>query len=518
LHDVPERHRSLRAVIETSWQMLAAEEQMLFRKLAVFRGGFTRAAATQVAGARLPQLMALVDRSLLRLDGDQRFRRHPLLLQFGQEQLTALPEERAQTEASHAHFFADFVQKQEPLLHGAEAPAALATMGTDLENVRLAWQWGLAHEVVAVLDQLVMGIGRFFADRSRFLEGAELFTKSLTVVQEWAVTAVQQQIMAKIQVELGRFWHDNGRFAEAEAILQQALPLTEQHNLSQTRIACLRQLGIVTEDQGRWQVAQAYLEEALLLCRAEGDSDEMLFILNALGNRCVSTGEYEQAQAYFAEAMALAQAVGNTLRIATLYSNIAIIALRQNNNREAIRQWQLARQSFLELNHELGLANTNHNIAMAYAALEQYEEALAHIQQSYAIHEKNGHRRGMAGGLAVMGSIYRQQGKRLEARRRFRESLVVSQEVGVAWVTVGVIVEVAELEISYGELQKAALLLTFALQQPAIGAQTRAKAAELLDELAAELPQGVMAEVATAVQTYTLDSMVVYLVDGRSLT
>ena len=87
LHDVPERHRSLRAVIETSWQMLSAAEQALFRQMSVFRGGFTRAAAQQVANATPPQLMSLVDRSFLRLDEDQRFRRHPLLLQKAQRSL-----------------------------------------------------------------------------------------------------------------------------------------------------------------------------------------------------------------------------------------------------------------------------------------------------------------------------------------------------------------------------------------------------------------------------------------------
>ncbi|MEZ4593704.1 MAG: AAA family ATPase [Chloroflexota bacterium] len=113
LHDVPQRHRSLRAVIETSWQMLPAADQALFRQLAVFRSGFTRAAAQQVANARLPQLMSLVDRSFLRLDGDQRFRRHPLLLQFAQEQLASHPAEKTQTEAAHAQFFAVLVAEQE---------------------------------------------------------------------------------------------------------------------------------------------------------------------------------------------------------------------------------------------------------------------------------------------------------------------------------------------------------------------------------------------------------------------
>ncbi len=357
LHDVPTRHRSLRAVIESSWQLLSSQEQILFARLSVFRGGFTRTAAQTVANATLPQLMALVDRSFLRLDADQRFRRHPLLLQFGQEQLAAQRVEQTSAQAAHAHFFADFVQACEPDLPGEDAPQALDAIGVELENIRAAWQWGLAQMEISILDKLVVGIGRFFADRSRNLEGSELFENSLKLVRAQPETAVHEQLAAKIQVGLGHFWHENGRFAEAEAILKAALVLTQQHHLTQTRIDCLRQLGVVTGDQGQRDIARRYTEEALQLCRTAGDTDQMLPILNNLGNLCISDGDYEQALAYFDEAMVLAQALGSTLRIAILLSNIGIVANRQKNYREAIRQWQLANVSFEQLGHHVGLAN-----------------------------------------------------------------------------------------------------------------------------------------------------------------
>ena len=69
--DLPERHRSMRAVFAHSWQLLDAEEQQVLRRLAVFRGGFTRAAAEQVAGATLAVLAALVDKSLVRGAGGE---------------------------------------------------------------------------------------------------------------------------------------------------------------------------------------------------------------------------------------------------------------------------------------------------------------------------------------------------------------------------------------------------------------------------------------------------------------
>src|SRR5262249_15794128 len=68
LRDVPERHRSMRAVFDHSWQLLREEDRRLFSHLAVFRGGWTAEGAIQVAGATLPALTALVDKSLGRQD------------------------------------------------------------------------------------------------------------------------------------------------------------------------------------------------------------------------------------------------------------------------------------------------------------------------------------------------------------------------------------------------------------------------------------------------------------------
>ena len=70
LSDLPERHRSMRAVFDYSWQHLTEAEQTVFMKLSIFRGGFTREAAQAVAGANLRHLMSLMNKSLLRRNAD----------------------------------------------------------------------------------------------------------------------------------------------------------------------------------------------------------------------------------------------------------------------------------------------------------------------------------------------------------------------------------------------------------------------------------------------------------------
>lgn len=106
--DVPERHRSLRAVFESSWSRLPAETQAVLNQLSVFRGGFRLEAAGAVAGASLYQLLDLVNKSLLRR-GD-RFEMHELLRQYADHRL--LGTERAHTLGRHASYYAQFLTRQ----------------------------------------------------------------------------------------------------------------------------------------------------------------------------------------------------------------------------------------------------------------------------------------------------------------------------------------------------------------------------------------------------------------------
>ncbi|MCB8924637.1 MAG: tetratricopeptide repeat protein [Ardenticatenaceae bacterium] len=511
LHDLPERHRSLRAVIESSWRLLPVAEQTLFRKLAVFRGGFTRTAAQQVAGATLPQLMSLADRSFLRLDADQRFRRHPLLLQFAQEQLSAHFAEKDQAEAEHAHFFAGLVQAQEAALKGSETREALELLEADLENIRAAWQWGLARVDTAVLDPLITGIGRFYASRGRPLEGALLFEAGLQSLAQSADKLDATPLIAKMQVELGYFWDQNGRLPEADALLKRADETLAQYELHQIRVNCLRILGVVSSHKGSWDDALAYLTAARELCAAHGEPDQLLPILNELGNVAVSQAKFAEARAYFEEAVALAEQLGNTLRLAILRGNMGIIANRQKDFAEAIRQWRLAQQGFAAHNHELGLANVTFNIAMALHGLERHEEALADIQKAYALLEKLGQQQGMAGGLGVMGMIYHKMGKRRAARRHLNGSLRLAHATSSANLAISSIAELASLAMSGGDLPHAAYLLFFILGHPATSGTTRQNTEKLLDELRAELPPEVMMEMETAVTKLTLDDIVAQL-------
>jgi predicted ATPase len=105
--NIPERHRSLRAVFEHSWHMLSNQERAVYCRLTVFQGGFDRTAGETIAGADLITLSSLVDKSLVYRKGSGRYELHQILKQYAQEKWL----ERDEVERCHCHYFAAFVDR-----------------------------------------------------------------------------------------------------------------------------------------------------------------------------------------------------------------------------------------------------------------------------------------------------------------------------------------------------------------------------------------------------------------------
>src|SRR6185503_3082330 len=136
--DVPVRQRSVRAVIESSWNQVDASAQNLLRRLSVFRGGFTRAAAQEAAGASLHGLSQLVDKALLRRDSKtSRYSIHELLRQYAEEQLKRSPDEEKSAHEEHAKYFADLMNTRESHLRDHQMKTALLEIEADLDNIRV---------------------------------------------------------------------------------------------------------------------------------------------------------------------------------------------------------------------------------------------------------------------------------------------------------------------------------------------------------------------------------------------
>lgn len=173
--DVPERHRSMTAAFAQSWNLLTGDEQKIFRRMSVFRGGFTREAAEKVTGATLQILASLADKSFLRIDAAGRYDVHELLRQYGEAKLDAAGEVEAIHDA-HSAYYLDFLAQRDADVKGRRQVAALDEIEADFENIRAAWYRAVANRADTAIGRALEALTWYCNWRNRFFEHEELYT------------------------------------------------------------------------------------------------------------------------------------------------------------------------------------------------------------------------------------------------------------------------------------------------------------------------------------------------------
>jgi len=159
---VPERHRTLRAVFDHSWHLLSDEERDAFCRLSVFRSGFDREAAAEVADVSLSLLGALVDKSLLRRTSAGRFEIHPILRQCAAEKLSADPDRTADARSRHARYYSEWLSRMNEKLKGGEQIAALAALRAETRNLHDAWRRLIEQQDLQRLHQVLPAMILFY--------------------------------------------------------------------------------------------------------------------------------------------------------------------------------------------------------------------------------------------------------------------------------------------------------------------------------------------------------------------
>jgi predicted ATPase/DNA-binding SARP family transcriptional activator len=172
--DVERRHRSVRAVIDWSWQLLTEEECRTLRRLSVLRGGFDLEATAAVAGAGLPLLAGLVDQSLVAAGEDGRYDMHELLRQYAAERLAADPAEEADARRRHAEHYAALLPAPAEALAGAGP-----SLDAEVENLRAATDWLVRHADPVALDAHLLRLWALYRRNGWFREAHAILGTAL---------------------------------------------------------------------------------------------------------------------------------------------------------------------------------------------------------------------------------------------------------------------------------------------------------------------------------------------------
>ena len=491
--DMPERFRSIRAVFDHSWQLLSEPERAALRKLSVFRGGFRREAAADVAGANLALLAHLVDRSFLTVDEGGRYGQHPLVHEYCQEQLTTAPEEQDQALDAHGEHYFGFIRDREQHRWGSNVPALLAEYDAELENLRAAWRWAVASHRVADIRQSAEAFMWYFDIRTRLQDGIENYAHAVQGLDE--DDPRHRAALSYVLTLQGHLLYRQGRLDAAvhqtERGLALAEPLGEMESINVARYV----LGTVAELMGDYPNAKRHHEEAIALSRALG-KPEIVIAMKNLAIVEQALGNVSQAKHLLHEALDLSRRHDNPLGLIIILSHLGGLTLLTDGPREA----QALLEEGLELAREIGLmheiANLLRHLATAAYDLGTYDEAQALCLEALGVARESGYRTAEALILITLGRVAAAQGDDREAEDRYRQSLDIAWNNREIAKVLETLIYLAAIEADRGRPEPAVRWLSLAQRHPATPQRFRAEAQRLLASLPDPLSSSESAETA----------------------
>jgi predicted ATPase len=332
--DLPERQQTIRRAIQWSYDLLAPNEQRLFRRLAVFVDGWTLEAAEAVihedsdpatgsGQAVMDGLLSLVEQSLVvereQPDGAMRFGMLEAIREFAAEQLNT-GDEADMVRQRHAAEFARLAVNSEAHRRATGSLARFREIDREYQNVRAAldWQCGTPGNGALIT---ATELSRYWEERGYSREGCQWIERALRVASDVPAT-----LRAAALTGMAGLQRIQGKFDEARHSLDQAVSLCDEQADPRGAANTLHVYGALEASLGRYDEARRHSERSLDLRRRAGDDLGAASTLSNLGAVCHFLGDYEQAECYYHEAMEVADATGNEVAGGTVRMNLAELA------------------------------------------------------------------------------------------------------------------------------------------------------------------------------------------------
>src|SRR5665811_955646 len=444
MRDLPDRHRSIRAVFHQTWGMLTDDEQVAYRKLSIFRDGFQLPAAEDVAGTSSHLLAALVSKSLVVQLPEGRYRLHELLRHYGEEMLQLHETEYVEMHDRHCHYYLTFLADREDALTGRAQQRALAEIGGDIENIRAAWQWGTRHDRVAALDGAAHALWLFYVMRGWMREGSTAFGRVVMALERPAAAGEEQDparslALAKSLVRYGGFRSGLGRYDHALSLLNDGIALLRRHDAKRELGLALNMLAAAIGRKGDCGESLGRVDERLAQFRAVRDAWGVAFSLNDLGLISHVLGDDDEAYRFCEESLAMFRRIGD----------------------------------------RRGHAFAAHNLGAIAAYRGDYDRAKRLLREALALRQESEDQWGVASSYVQLGSVARVVGSGQEARTFLVKALEIAWESSVTPMVLDALVELSSLFLDEGQDERASEILAAIAAHPAIHGHMRERIAEM---------------------------------------
>jgi predicted ATPase/DNA-binding SARP family transcriptional activator/Tfp pilus assembly protein PilF len=423
--DVPERHRTLRAAIEWSYDLLSEAEQTLFACLGVFTGGFTldgaEAVVTGLGVDALDGVESLLDNNLLRplatAGGEPRFGMLETIREYASERLDTLADAR-EVHRRHSLYYLAVAVDAEPQLRGPRQLAWLQRLDADNDNLRAALDWATDNGEVEPGLRGAAGLWRYWQIRSLNGEGRERLERLLAL----DVENLSPIVLADADAAAGRLAFVLGDYEYARSYLDKGLSVHRDAATTPWASHTAAVLGMIALARGDNDTALRLVEESVAVARSSHDWWAQSQGLGLLGEVLRARNELGRARLAFEESIRAARECGDLRNIGRVLSVLGLVALDQCDHDRANRL---------------------------------FEEGLV-------VHRDCGDAWQGSRCLANLGLVARDAGDRAEAKRRFAEAVTMQVETNDREGIATTLSLLAELSFADGWTRRAVRVLSAA--------------------------------------------------------
>ena len=450
--DSPDRHKTLRAIFDYTWETLSAGEQQVLRQIGLFEDGFTRKAAQQIVPNFDEHIRSLSQKSFVSFDAEKnRFKQHPLIHTYSSEKLADTSADYEAVSKRHAAYYLWLLRT---ILEGTvkQKEESMSVLKPEIANFWVAWRWVSESQDLEEIDTSCDALRFFFDTLTRYGEGEALLDIARVALDK--NDDLHKPALAKVYANQGWLLNQQNLFDKAQYYSQTALELINTEDI-QTRLFCLNTLGSSYDYQGYFDNALLSFKQANDIAptntgfsaatnlnianvfRRKGNFDEskknyqkayaifkeekkfqtLAQTLLAYGDMLIMSENHDKAENKLTEAFSLAKQYDNDFVVVRSYFSFAKLELAKGNISEA--------QSYIE--ETIDIAKQQNRKSLEADALSLYADILLNqnpievckinngLLQSIETNEKSRRMPELLGGLITLLKLYLQRSQDKEA-------------------------------------------------------------------------------------------------------